>query len=81
MNRGDVKIFDLKIHFPDGGRFTSGEIKALIARELTVDPEMGDVFAAISILNQQPGDVQISGDRYVYRPLPVPPVNTAGLNS
>ena len=78
------KVFDLRRHLSVGDRFTSGGIRDLLITETGILPdqlEMADVFAAIASLNQQPGDVQIFGDCYVYDPLPIPSVNTAGLNS
>ena len=84
MNKADaLKDFDLRRHLSTGERFTSGGIRDLLSTETGILPdqlEMADVFAAIAALNQQPGDIQISGDSYVYDPLPIPPANTTRLN-
>lgn len=85
MDKADApKVFDLKKHIATGDRFTSGGIRSILITETGIRPDqldMADVFAAIAALNHQPGDLQIFGDSYVYDPLPIPPVNTAGLNS
>jgi hypothetical protein len=76
------KPFDLTSHLSAGDRFTSGEIRSLMAGKLKVDSqqlEMADVYAAISALNRLRGDIEISGDRFVYNPLAMPPAKTAGL--
>lgn len=84
MNKVDaLKDFDLRRHLSTGDRFTSGGIRDLLITETGILPdqlEMADVFAAIAALNQQPGDVQILGARYIYNPLPIPPANTTRLN-
>ena len=84
MNKADaLKDFDLRRHLSVGDRFTSRDIRNLLITETGIHPDqldMADVFAAIASLNQQPGDIQISGDSYVYDPLPIPPANTTRLN-
>lgn len=84
MNRIDEEtIIDLRPYFPNGGRFTSGGIRDLIAKHEKIDPgklNMAGVFAAIAALHQQQGEVQVDGGEYIFTPLSKPPVTMACFN-